>query len=283
MRRKKADDELPWVVVSDLHVGCGMAIMPEGGFTGDTGVHYEPSEMQSKLHDRWKNGFWKWVERECPSGYNMIVNGDLIDGSHHDGVTQWSHNILDQRRACVKLLEPVRKNANRFLVVRGTEVHVGKSGQHDEAIAEALNAEKAPCGTWSHWEIFLRFGGALTHVAHHVGTSSSPFSKSSPLRRVMALSYINSGRWGDEPPVMFIRSHAHTCSWVGEPCRGGGEDYETGVVTVVVTPPWQLKTPYSHRLGIQEQPEYGGVIIKAGDNGTYMKPWVGRVERPREV
>lgn len=276
MGRKKADDELPWVVVSDLHVGCGMAIMPEGGFTGDTGVHYQPSPLQEKLYDRWKNGFWAWVNRECPRGYNVIVNGDLIDGVHHQAVTQWSHNLLDQRRACVNLLQPVREAAGRFIVVRGTESHVGQSGQHDEAIASVLGAERSSSGTSSHWEVFLRFGGKLVHVAHHIGATTSPFAKSSALQRQIALSYVNSGRWGDEPPVMFVRSHRHQCSWVGEPCSHG-------IVTCVVTPAWQLKTPYVHRMSLMQEPEYGGIILFAGDNGVYHKPWVERLERPEEV
>lgn len=276
MRKKKADDELPWVVVSDLHVGCGMAIMPEGGFTGDTGVHYQPSPLQQKLYDRWANGFWPWVRSECPRGFNVIVNGDLVDGVHHQAVTQWSHNLLDQRRACIDLLQPVREAAGRFIVVRGTESHVGQSGQHDEAIASVLRAERSSSGTSSHWEVFLRFGGKLVHVAHHIGATTSPFAKSSALQRQIALSYVNSGRWGDEPPVMFVRSHRHQCSWVGEPCSHG-------IVTCVVTPAWQLKTPYVHRMSLMQEPEYGGIILFAGDNGVYHKPWVERLERPKEV
>lgn len=274
MSRKKA--EVPWVIVSDLHVGCGMAIMPKDGYVGDTGVTHMPSAFQRKLIDRWESGFWPWVEEETGGEFNVLVNGDLIDGVHHHNVTQWSSNLLDQRRACVALLAPIRERAKRFIVVRGTESHVGSSGQHDEAIAEALKAERSPAGTWSHWEVFLRFGGKLVHVAHHIGASSSPFAKSSALQRVMATSYLDSGRWGDEPPTMFVRSHRHQCSWVGEPCRGG-------TTTVVVSPSWQMKTPFVHRMGIVGQPEYGGILLFAGDNGVYHKPWVERLERPEEV
>lgn len=276
MRRKQPTGELPWVVVSDLHVGCGMAIMPKGGFTCDSGIHVSPSPLQEKLYDRWENGFWPWVREQCPDGFNVIVNGDLVDGVHHQTVTQWSHNLLDQRRACVELLRPVREAAKRFLVVRGTESHVGQSGQHDEAIASVLGSEKSASGTSSHWEVFLRFGGKLVHVAHHIGATTSPFAKSSALQRQIALSYVNSGRWGDEPPVMFVRSHRHQCSWVGEPCSHG-------IVTCIVTPAWQLKTPYVHRMSLMAEPEYGGIILFAGDNGVYAKPWCERIERPKEV
>ena len=274
MKRKAKD--LPWALIGDPHVGCGMAIMPKEGFTGDNGVHYFPSPMQQKLHDRWENGFWPWVEKETGGRYNVLVNGDLIDGVHHSAVTQWSQHLLDQRRACIELLKPIRARANRFIVVRGTESHVGQSGQHDEAIAEALDAERSPSGTYSHWEVYLRLGGGLVHIAHHIAATSSPFAKSSALQRQIALSYVNSGRWGDEPPVMFVRSHRHQCSWVGEPCK-------QGIVTCLVLPAWQLKTPYVHRLALMQEPEYGGAILFSGDNGVYHKPWVERVERPDEI
>lgn len=275
-RRGKADGNLPWVMIGDLHVGCGLAIMPLEGAQLDTGGWAFPSPIQQKLYDRWTNGFWPWVQAETGGRFNVLVNGDLVDGSHHGATTQWSHNPYDQRRACVELLRPIREMANRFIVVRGTETHGGQSDHNEEAIAEALQAEKSPAGTWSHWEVFLRFGGKLVHVAHHIGGTTSPFAKSSALQRQIALSYVNSGRWGDEPPVMFVRSHRHQCSWVGEPCSHG-------VVTCLVLPPWQLKTPFIYRLGVMEQPEYGGAIIMAGDNGVYHKPWVERVERPAEV
>lgn len=273
---RKAATELPWVVISDLHVGCGMAIMPKDGALLDTGGTHFPSPLQQKLSDRWEQWFWPTVEKETGGRYNVCVNGDLIDGVHHQATTQWSHNILDQRRACVELLRPIRERANRFIVVRGTESHVGASGQHDEAIAEALGAEKSPAGTFSHWEVFLRFGGKLVHIAHHIAATTSPFAKSSALQRQIALSYVNSGRWGDEPPVMFVRSHRHQCSWVGEPCKHG-------IVTCLVSPAWQLKTPYVHRMALMSEPEYGGIILFAGDNGVYHKPLVERVERPEEI
>ena len=117
----------------------------------------------------------------------------------------------------------------------------------------------------------VRTGNIVNHTH-----DPSPFAKSSALQRLIALSYVNSGRWGDEPPVMFVRSHRHQCSWVGEPCKHG-------IVTCIVTPPWQMKTPFVHQLGLMAEPEYGGVILFAGDNAVYSKPWVERVERPEEI
>jgi hypothetical protein len=253
-----------------------MAVMPKDGFTCDNGVMVMPSEFQSKLNDRFWNGLIPWVVEETGGKFNVVVNGDLVDGVHHGAVTQWSHNMLDQRNACIEFLRPLRAMANRFIVVRGTESHVGQSGQHDEAIAQALNAEKSPQGTYSHWEVFLRFGGKLVHIAHHIGATTSPFAKSSALQRQIALSYVNSGRWGDEPPVMFVRSHRHQCSWVGEPCANG-------IVTCVVTPAWQMKTPYVHKMSLMQEPEYGGILLFAGDNGVYHKPWVERLDRTAEI
>ena len=53
---------------------------------------------------------------------------------------------------------------------------------------------------------------------------------------------------------------------------------------VVVTPAWQLKTPFGHKTaGRMMQPQVGGILICVGDNGPYVKSKVWRIERSKEV
>ena len=266
----------PLVVVSDLHVGCGLALMPPPGFTDDTGVLHSPSPLQQKLAAWWSD-FWAWVDVETGGEFDVVVNGDLVDGNHHQNVTHWTANLDVQDQAAVALLRPIRQKATRFLVVRGTETHVGQSGQHEEAIARELDAEKSPDGTFSHWELYYRLNKSLVHLTHHIGTTSSPFAESGALNREMVHGYVEAGRWADEPPAMYVRSHRHTCGVFGHPSQHG-------MTWSVTTPAWQLKTPYGFRSSFRMQrPQIGGVIVVAGDNSPYVKTWVRSVERPREV
>lgn len=276
-RSKRGGSGLPVVVVSDLHVGCELALMPEGGYVSDNGNPKPPSQIQNKLHEWWKE-FWSWADRETGGKYNVVVNGDAIDGVHHGSVSQWSHNKDHQRGAAVQLLMPVRERASQLWIVRGTAAHVGESGCDEETIARELKADRiGGRGSFSHWQLFYGCDDYLVHFAHHISTSMSPFAKSSGLQREMALGYMNSGRWKDKPPDVYVRSHRHECSVVGEPS-------ESGMTWCWVTPPWQLTTPYMHkhpRGGAM--PEVGGLLLKFGDEGVYGKPWIRRVSRPEEV
>ena len=267
---------LPLVVVSDLHMGCGMAIMPEGGFRVDDLNFVSPSPLQQTLN-AWWNEFWLWVDHECPDGFDLCVNGDLIDGMHHQNATHWTANEVVQCKAAVELLRRPFMLARRKIVVRGTETHTGKSGQYEEVIAQQLGAEKSAEGTHSHWEVYYRLGRHLVHLTHHIGTTSSPFAESGALNREMVHGYVEAGRWADEPPAMYVRSHRHTCGVFGHPSQHG-------MTWSATTPAWQLKTPYGYRSSFRMQrPQVGGIICMAGDNSPYVKVWTRTVERPREV
>ncbi len=276
MGRSKKSDVLPLVVVSDLHLGCGLAIMPRDGVQVDGNNFVFPSPIQQKLNDWWDE-FWQWVDSECPNGFDLCINGDLVDGMHHHNATHWTANLNVQDKAAISLLEGPFAKARRKFVVRGTETHVGQSGQHEEAIAERLGADKSADGTWSHWEIYYRLGRHLVHLTHHIGTTSSPFAESGALNREMVHGYVEAGRWKDDPPAMYIRSHRHTCGVYGHPSQHG-------MTWSVTSPAWQLKTPYGYRSAFRMQrPQVGGTICVAGDNSPYVKTWVRTVERPREI
>ena len=265
-------------VVSDLHVGCRMALMPRNGIAVDDGTLVSPTPMQLKLNDMWDE-FWRWVRAESRGEpFAVVVNGDALEGVHHNAVTPWSQNHDDQRRACETILRPVAQQAaGRFYMVRGTEAHVGASAQNEEQVARSLGAVRNEEGQHAHWQLWMRFGGALVHFAHHIGTTSSPFAASSGLQREMVSGYVESGRWGDEPASVYVRSHRHFSSEVREPSSHG-------LTTVVVTPAWQLKTPFGHRIaGRMMQPQIGGILLCSGDQGPYVKSKVWRIERPQEV
>jgi len=278
LSKKKADRPVPVVAVSDLHVGCEMALMPREGWLRDGGNRVMPSKLQRVLCDWWDEA-WAWVDRETGGEFDVVVNGDLIEGVHHRATTPWSANIGVQRACCEHLLQPIRERARRLYVIRGTEAHVGQSGEDDEAIAKTIKADRPNgSGNYSNWEMFYRMGdGALAHFAHHISTSSSPFSETSALLREQVGGYVEAGRWGDEPASVYVRSHRHICSGIWHPSRHG-------ITSTVTTPAWQLKTPYVHKISARmSQPQIGLVLLLVGDNGPYVKPWVRHIERPEEV
>lgn len=268
------------VVVSDTHAGCRLGLCPPE-VALDDGGYYRHSDLQSKVYHMWTQFWDSWVPKVTKGEpYVVVFNGDAIDGVHHGSVTQVSHNLIDQGNIAKKLLCDVAAlpNCERWYHIRGTEAHVGKSGQSEEGLAAAIGAVPDENGNCARWEMWLRLGEELIHFSHHVGTTSSSSYESTAVYKEMVEAFNESGRWGDQPPTVIVRSHRH-------------RQFETRIATksgygiALVTPGWQLKTPFVHRLasGRASTPQIGGYLIRLGDeDGVYTRFKVWKVERSRE-
>jgi len=229
--------------------------------------------------------FWQeWVPRVTKGEpYAVVMNGDALDGVHHNSVTQVSHNLKDQSAIAYTVLSEITNKAkDGYYHVRGTEAHVGKSAQEEERLAEALGAIPNEQGQHARWELWKRVGssqgGHLCHFLHHIGTTGSAAYESTAVHKELVEAFVEAGRWGDEPPQVVVRSHRHRHYEIR---IATGKGY--GISTV--TPAWQLKTPYTYRIPGSRlaQPQFGGVLIRAGDEELHTRFFVRRIERPTEA
>lgn len=263
------------IIISDLHCGCQMGLMRPDGAHLDGGGHVEPSDLQKKVWEIWLY-FWnkqvpRWVKGE---EYDVVVNGDVIDGSHHGSTSQWSHNLADQTAAAFDILEPIFKKAHRAYMIRGTEAHVGQSGTDEERLAKALGAVKSEHGNHARWELWKHVGNYLCHFTHHIGFTSSATHETSAVNAELALMFTEAGRWGHKPPAIICRSHRHSCSEIRLPSR---DFYATAFCTAA----WQLKTPFTYRIarGRTGTPQIGGSLIRLGDEELHTRHFVRDIAR----
>ena len=271
------------IVVSDTHCASTLGLCHPDGHKLDDGGWYKPSNLQRKVWTIWEEEFWNdWVPKVTKrEPFDLVVNGDAIDGDHHNTTTIISRNLHDQHRAAVECLGPAVRlclaSGGRYYHVRGTEAHVGQSAQEEERLAQALGAVPDEEGNYSRWDIWKRVGGALCHFTHHIGTTGSQAYESTALMKEMVESFVEAGRWRDEPPQVVVRSHRHRCLTISMPTSDG-----YGIVAV--TPGWQLKTPYTFKIpGARVgQPQFGGLLIRAGDEEAHVRFFVRRIERPKE-
>jgi hypothetical protein len=174
-------------------------------------------------------------------------------------------------------MKPRIDMAAAYYHVRGTEVHVGQSGEDEETAARDLGAVPDSEGRHARWELTLEMGGHLVNFMHHISTSTSPFARTGALQREVTNHYVEVGKWGDRPYSMLVRSHRHTHDEVAHRSQ-------RGKVTVVTTPAWQLKTPYVFRISARmSQPEIGGLVIRLADDELFTRPFVKRISPPKEV
>jgi len=273
------------IVISDTHCGCKLGLHPSGPVILDEGTPSNPSRLQRKLWSIWREFWDEWVPRVTRGEpYDLVVNGDALDGVHHGSVTQISHNMNDQHAIAMACLEPEAKkclaSGGRYYHVRGTEAHVGKSGVYEERLAKELGAVPNEDEQYARWELWLRVGpgkGHLCHFLHHIGTTGSAAYETSALTAEQVASFTESGKHGDNAPQVIVRSHRHRHFET----RSSGKE---GYYIVTVTPGWQLKTPFAYRIpGARlSQPQFGGILIRAGDEELHSRFFVRRLERPRE-
>ena len=273
-------EKLSIIVVSDTHFGCKLAVCPPE-FRLDEGGLYKASPLQEFLYKCWRE-FWDSYVPKITQGNNYIVvhNGDIVDGVHHQSTTQISHNMTDQMKIARMMMQPIinRKKCKGYYQIRGTEAHVGKSAQYEEEIASVLGALPDGNGNHARWELFLEVNDILCHFSHHIGTTGSTHYESSALMREIGEMITESGRWGDTLVDVLVRSHRHRHMEIKIPTVN-----HSGIV--VVTPGWQGKTPFTHRLpsGRVAMPQIGGIAINFGDRvPVYSDSKIWHIDRPKQ-
>lgn len=267
------------IVISDLHCGCQFGLCPPEGLTLDGGGHYEPSKLQLKVWEWWTKFWQEWVQKVTRGErYALILNGDTTDGRHHGSTTQISQNLSDQKRLAAEILFPVIEHAECLYMVRGTEAHVGAAGENEEMLGETLCAVQDATGNHTRLELSLRLGGdngALCNIMHHIGTTSRTHYESSAPMGEMGEILTEAGRWNEEAPDFIIRSHRHRHIKIQKSSA-------KGYSIVEVTPGWQLKTPFVYKINARNAiPEFGGILIRQGDEEHYSRSFVRTITRPK--
>lgn len=269
------------VVISDMHVGSRVSLMPPKFRLHDGGT-VNPSKLQRALYAWWRE-FWDEFVPFATKGepYLVVNNGDVVDGIPHGSVAHMSAIADDQCGAAVELLRPIlgRKQVAGYAHVKGTESHTAKSGESEERVARALGAIPDKNGSYSRWELWKTIGdGRLIHFLHHVGTTGSASHEASAVNAELTAEMVEAARWGDEAPSMIVRSHRHRSMELRLPGPKGW-------ISAVVTPAWQAKTPFCYKIpGARLAPsQIGGIVLRYNpkEGALYTIPFVKHIGREK--
>lgn len=270
------------IVVSDTHCGCRLGLCPPDPIPLDSGGTYRASGFQQQMWNLWLQFWEEWVP-DVTRGepFDVVHNGDAIDGCHHHSTTQISHNLEDQSRIAEQVLAPrvkqCRDSGGTYYHIRGTEAHVGQSGENEERLARALGAKANEQGQHARFDLWKRVGTCLVHLLHHIGTTSSAAHEASAVNAELTAEYVEAARWHREPPDFIVRSHRH---------RSIAVDLNSakGYAAAIVTPAWQGKTPYVWKIpGARiSEPQFGGILIRQGDEEFYYRRKVWSLDRSAE-
>lgn len=269
------------IFISDPHFGCMVGLCPPTGAIQDGGGVYHPNRIQRAIWHYWREFNDKWIPYVTQGEpYHFVHAGDVIDGNHHNSVHQFTHNLETQRDLAVTVLTPVvtaaKKSGGNFYAVRGTEAHVGQSGQDEEAVAKLLGAKPNGDKQYARPELWLQLGGGLVHVMHHIGTTGSSHYESTAVHKELTEAFQEAGRWRERSPDCIIRGHRHRSIETRIPT-------EDGQAIALVLPGWQGKTPFAYKIpgGRNAPPQFGGACIRWGDNELYARCKVFSIRRPK--
>ncbi len=274
-RRKKLLNNL--IVISDLHCGCRLGLCPPK-VPLDDGAIYQHTPIQADIWKRWQVFWKKWVPQVTRGEpFAVVLNGDSLDGKHHNAVTQISQNLTDQARIAKQILRPIIKACGgKYYHIRGTEAHVGPSGQDEERLAEELNAIPDREGRHARWELWIEIGVGLVHLSHHIGTAGSLAFETTAVHKELEQSFVEAARWGNRHPDVIIRSHRH---------RNVETRIQTarGFATACTTAGWQAKTPFVYKIagGRVTLPQIGGTLVRSGDEDVYTRHKLWNLDRPK--
>lgn len=283
MSKKTSKGVKNLIVISDTHAGCRLALASPTPFQLDGGGTYHLSRFQKQMWELWQEFWGDWVPNVTRGEpFDLVHNGDAIDGVHHNSTTQISHNLEDQERIAEAVLRPIveqcRASGGTYYHVRGTEAHVGQSGENEERLARTLGAKPNADGQYSRFELWKRVGeSCLVHLLHHVGTTGSAAHESSAVNAELTAVFVEAARWQREPPSYVVRSHRHRYISVDiEAARGKAAS--------IVTPAWQGKTPFAFKVpGARlSEPQFGGILIRNGERGHYYDRRVWTFDRSPE-
>jgi hypothetical protein len=239
-------------VVSDLHVGSSTGLCPVDGLELDDGGMYIPSKAQLEVARVWEKFFLDGKALKGIKKRVLVVNGDTVDGFHHNTVALATNNVEVQEKGAIKLLGGISKYYDRVFMTRGTEAHVQQSGMSEERVAKAVGAEADEAGNHASWQLWMDVQGVIFNIAHHIGTTSSAAYESSAVMREMVAALVEAGQWRQQLPSVIVRSHRHRYIKVGIPS-------ESGDIEAVVTPGWQLRTPFVEKIDRMRLPHIGGI------------------------
>lgn len=278
MKHRKRKGICNLVIVSDMHMNCRLGLCPPDPIPLDDGGFYYASKLQKIVWSWWKEFWGDFVPTACRGEpFAVLVNGDAVDGgAHHGNATHISDNKEDQTKMALQVLKPIVELCHgNYYHIRGTEAHAGKSGMDEESLARQLGAKPDGEGKFARWELWFRVGQGLVHAMHHIGTCGSAHYETTAIHKELVEAFMEAARWKEEPPDVVVRSHRH---------RNAETRIQTakGFCTSCTTPGWQLKTPFAYKIpgGRQSRPQFGGMVVRYGDEDTYTRHFVRSIGRP---
>jgi len=214
---------------------------------------HRASTFQLAIWQAWLD-YWQLVgeykERLNAPVYGLAL-GDLGDLNKHSNAQLISPLKTDVHRALLDVMEPAQVVVDSWFFVRGTEAHVGASGEIEEWLAnDTKNAVHSFASTASWWVWNAEIAGVRIHATHHPpsGTKLAGNRGEAVSRSCRYLANECEENGATKPHLAFW-AHRH---WYAP-------GYNLGIYGYAV-PSWKGLGAFGRRIGIGHPSPVGGLI-----------------------
>jgi hypothetical protein len=251
-------------VLSDIHAGSTVGLCPPNFKTTEEN-EIVLNGPQRFLYECWEHMKNQWLPSIVRNDeWALVLNGDMIEGTHHKTKQVISPDRRDHVNAAVALLQPLTNSgddedavaaridnpASQVFLTLGTECHTGNS-EHDIArILRATPPPNAPKNRMAWDRLDITIAGTRCVFQHHIVTSVRTYLEASGLGIFLNQEQLEAAKNLEPLPRVLGCAHRHR---YGEFRDASGLSF--------VTPPWELLTRYGHKCVPAARTRPGGVIL----------------------
>lgn len=240
------------IIINDTHINSTVSVCADEVMLDDGGS-YMPSKTQRWLNNSLKD-FTNFIY-ESPNDKVFVLLGDIVDLNKHSKYQMISENRAVILQNAYDTLKSVIRD-NKTYIVRGTEAHVGESGELEEMFGNMIGSEIMD-GSYAAWNLLLNIEGVTFDLAHHGTIGRTPWTKPNRLNSMAAAMIVDYTVHGETLPNVVVRAHNHTFA----------DTHDNFPVRVVSAPAWQMSTSFAHRIGAG-LPDIGGLVFRC-NSGKY--------------
>ena len=259
------------VPLSDFQTGSNYALFPNRHWSGKAGTTHFPNHRQNIIYSQ----FIKFTDAVRAERENkrlvVVVNGDSIEGVHHNNVDVCTRDLNDQADLHIELInkfaELVEWQAGDLLYyVIGTETHTDNL-EYD--IAEEAGAQQLADGSYAADHLCLNVNGRELWFVHQGKGAGAGANEGNAMRNWLRDIYFDALKAETRPPDVIYSAHFHQPTYQ---TYVANSNMTFKLVHGIVSPSWQLKTRFAYKVAAVARNRIGGVTQLITADGNIHTP-----------
>lgn len=259
------------VAISDMHSAGTTALFPRTFWQGIHNNH-TPTDFQKKLFRHFAHCAESIKAKRKGKRLVIVHNGDAIDGVHHNSLEVVTRLKTEQIEIHTMLMDFFlrevgfsKSKGDKIYYTVGTESHVNDS---ENIIGKDLGAEMNG-DLFVFDNLHLNINGKELWFLHHGTSAGKGANEGNAHRNWLKNVFYERMRSDARIPDMIITSHTHVANY-GSFVGRIKDEWHT--LHGVITPSWQMKTRYAHKVSASTKNEVGLWAIQITKAGEILSP-----------